>query len=156
MPAHKLSTAATFFYDLPLPPTLDFADRKDFCMIGNFRHKPNHDAVHWAAKLWPHIRSKLPDAEVRASSTSDRVNMLQLHVYGAYADEPSKALEKPALGLYIKGALVVSRPPCCSDGTGFTPDAIKTMRKYRINFAPLRAGAGIKVRATLAFAMPAY
>lgn len=88
---------------------------------------------------------------MRHLNLGSRVNTLQLHVYGAYADEPSKALEKPALGLYIKGALVVSRPPCCSDGTGFTSDAIKTMRKYRINFAPLRAGAGIKVRATLAY-----
>lgn len=155
VPAHKLSTAATFFYDLPLPPTLDFANRKDFCMIGNFRHKPNHDAVHWAAKLWPRIRSQLPDAEVRASSTSCfamLIRFTQLHVYGAYADEPSKALEKPALGLYIKGAPTASRPPVrCSDITGFTQDAIKTMRKYRINFAPLRAGAGIKVSVTVAF-----
>ena len=37
--------------------------REHFVMLGNFRHGPNHDAVHWTyAELWPKIRAALPDA----------------------------------------------------------------------------------------------
>ncbi|MBP0049533.1 glycosyltransferase family 4 protein [Marinobacterium sp. AK62] len=90
--------------------------RKDFCMIGNFRHAPNWDAVLWMHHtIWPLIRKQLPGA--------------QLNVYGAYPPPKANQLHNPAKGFNIKGWA-----ECVDD----------VMRQSRINLAPLRFGAGLK------------
>ena len=89
---------------------------KDFCMIGNFRHAPNYDATLWLKnKIWPSIREKLPEAEV--------------DIYGAYPPKEIMNLSNAAEGFNVRGPV---------------KDHISMFKKYRINLAPLRFGAGIK------------
>ena len=104
-------------------PTLkrpEFEERRDFVMIGNFRHHPNADAVRWFHKeIWPLIRSGLPE--------------VQVHIYGAYPPKEMMSLTNTAKGFYVKGS---------------TPDQFATLSQYRVNLAPLRFGAGIKGKIT--------
>ena len=54
---------------LKLYPTFD--KRKNFMTIGNFKHKPNWNAIQYLkTTIWPLIHKELPKAE--------------LHIYGAY------------------------------------------------------------------------
>jgi len=92
-----------------------FADRQHFMTIGNFRHAPNWDAVLYLQEIWPLIKKQLPDAE--------------LHIYGAYPPPKATALNNPKTGFLMKG---------------WAEDALTTMEQYRLCFAPLRYGAGIK------------
>jgi len=92
-----------------------YDSRAGFVLLGNYRHKPNHDAVHWTRSvIWPLIRSQIPSAK--------------LHSYGAYTDKASKNLEDPAQGFLVKGLMA----------------KLKTLGKYRVMLAPLRFGAGVK------------
>ncbi len=95
--------------------TLSFGERKNFIMIGNYRHAPNWDAVLNLQKIWPVIKQKIPDAEC--------------HIYGAYAPPKASALDNPKTGFLIKG-----RAQC----------AFSVMEQARICLAPIRFGAGIK------------
>ena len=89
-------------------------------MIGNYLHPPNFDALKWSSEsLWPQIRQVLPDAE--------------LHIYGAYTTKEATLLSKKEIGLVVRG------PVDNLDGL---------FDKYRVNFAPLRFGAGIKGKIT--------
>ena len=89
---------------------------KDFCMIGNFRHAPNYDATLWLKNtIWPLIRAKLPTAEV--------------DVYGAYPPKEIMNLTNTSKGFTVRGPV---------------KDHMSMLKKYRINLAPLRFGAGIK------------
>ncbi len=93
-----------------------YAQRRNFIVIGNFRHAPNWDAVLWLKQtLWPGIRARLPEAE--------------LHVYGAYPPPKATQLHNPAQGFLVKG---------------WAEDALQVMRTARVNLAPLRFGAGLK------------
>lgn len=93
-----------------------FEDRRDFCIIGGFRHAPNVDAVQQMASIvWPRIRQALPEA--------------QLHVYGAYCPPHIQALHNPSSGFRVHG-FVHSLKDALSD--------------KRVMLAPLRYGAGIK------------
>jgi len=93
-----------------------FEKRKDFIQIGNFLHAPNWDALLWTKQtLWPKIRKTLPQSEC--------------HIYGAYCSDKVKQLHDEKNGFLIKG-----RAYQLSD----------LMKKYRVNLAPLRFGAGIK------------
>ncbi|PRP74832.1 hypothetical protein PROFUN_09532 [Planoprotostelium fungivorum] len=67
-------------------------------------------------KLWPRIREKLN-------------HQAELHVYGAYPDRGSLALTDKNLGVKVRGVI---------------EDQYDMLQRYRINFAPLRFGAGIK------------
>jgi O-antigen biosynthesis protein len=98
----------------------EFARRKNFVMLGNFRHAPNLDALRWcSSRLWKSIRHVLPEAE--------------LHVYGAYPTKEAKLLAKPEIGLFVHGPV----------------DNVKScLEKFRVNFAPLRYGAGVKGKIT--------
>ena len=97
-----------------------FHDRADFCMIGNFRHAPNMDAVRWMKEdLWAPIRVRLPRA--------------RLHVFGSYPPREAMALSAPEDGFIVKGPV---------------KDHFKMLRKHRVNLAPLRFGAGIKGKIT--------
>jgi O-antigen biosynthesis protein len=93
-----------------------FEKREHCIFIGNFLHQPNADAVNYLkTDIWPLIRAKFPS--------------LELHIYGAYANSKLEQLNSVKQGFIVKGR---------------AEDALKTLSKYRINFAPLRFGAGIK------------
>jgi O-antigen biosynthesis protein len=93
-----------------------YQQRENFVMIGNFLHPPNWDAVLWCYQsIWPLIKQQLPQA--------------QMHVYGAYVSDKVWQLHQPDKGFFIKGR---------------ASDAVETLEKYRVNFVPLRFGAGIK------------
>lgn len=95
---------------------LSFDQREHFVMIGNFLHPPNWDAVLWCYQaIWPLIRQQLPQA--------------QIHIYGAYPSEKVWQLHQPDKGFIIKGR---------------ADNATDTLKRYRVNLAPLRFGAGIK------------
>lgn len=104
-----------FQYDLP-PASPSFGERMDFVTIGNFRHLPNADGIRWLyAEIWPLIRKRLPEAN--------------LFVYGAYPPKEMMALTQKKSGFHVVGS---------------TPDQFETLKKYRVNLAALRFGAGIK------------
>lgn len=93
-----------------------FGERRDFMMIGNFRHSPNTDGVRWLRReIWPEIRKNLSDA--------------QIHVYGSYPSKEMMSLSEAAQGFSVKG---------------LAPDQYAVLREHRVNLAPLRFGAGIK------------
>ena len=93
-----------------------FENRKDFILIGSFLHPPNLDAARWCmAEIWPLIRQQLPEAE--------------LHCYGSYGDRFASELHAPKNGFCFKGR---------------TEDVLAIMKRYRVNLAPLRYGAGLK------------
>lgn len=93
-----------------------FEARKDFVCIGNGRHAPNIDALHWLKdKIWPLIRSELSDAN--------------LHIYGAYLPEHIGRMDNPNEGFRVMG---------------WAEDVETELQKARISLAPLRFGAGIK------------
>ena len=97
-----------------------YQERKHFCMIGNFRHLPNADAVQWMhGALWPFIRAALPQVE--------------LHVYGAYPPREMMSLSCAEQGFIVKGPI---------------QDHLKMLRSHRVNLAALRVGAGIKGKVT--------
>lgn len=94
----------------------DFESRDHFVTIGNFRHKPNLDAVLYLKKeIWPLIRNELPGAE--------------LHIYGAYPNQQVTDLHKPDEGFCIKGR---------------AEDAEEVVCRAKVLLAPLRFGAGLK------------
>jgi len=94
----------------------DFASRKHFIAIGNFRHEPNWDSVLYLKHaIWPSIRAQLPQAE--------------LHIYGAYPPPKAIQLHNAKEGFFIKG---------------WADDANAVMQHARVCLAPLRFGAGIK------------
>ena len=95
---------------------LAFEDRQHFVHIGNFRHPPNLDAVHYLHQiLWPSIRQALPNAE--------------LHLYGAYPKSSTMGLQDLSKGFLVKGPV---------------EDARATIGEARVMLAPLRFGAGQK------------
>ena len=127
LPSHKVALAS--FYYPPLlkriapiqqrstscPTMADFKKRSGFAFIGNFRHAPNADAVQWLMRLWPHIRSRLPEAS--------------LHIYGAYPGQQHMALHAPRKGIHVHGHVA---------------DVSAPLHKHRVMLAPLRYGAGVK------------
>ena len=99
-----------------------FEERFNFVSIGNFRHEPNWNGVLYLKEsIWPIIRKELPEA--------------QLHIYGSYVTEKAMQLHQPKEGFILKGRV---------------ENADEAIRKARILLAPLRFGAGIKGKLTLA------
>ncbi|MBA8985289.1 glycosyltransferase [Sphingobacterium cellulitidis] len=92
-----------------------FEDREHFTFIGNFLHEPNWKTVQVIKELWPSIRKRLPEAE--------------MHIYGAYPTEKVWQLNQPKQGFRIMGR---------------ADHAIETLKKYRVLFAPIPFGAGLK------------
>lgn len=92
-----------------------FEDREHFTFIGNFLHEPNWKTVQVIKELWPSIRKRLPEAE--------------MHIYGAYPSEKVWQLNQPKQGFRIMGR---------------ADHAIETLKKYRVLFAPIPFGAGLK------------
>lgn len=94
----------------------DFQQRHHFIFIGNFKHKPNVDAVVELKKsIWPVISKALPVTE--------------LHCYGAYANEHIKQFHNPGERFFING---------------WVEDASEVIKNARVMLAPLRFGAGLK------------
>ncbi|MGI9532631.1 glycosyltransferase [Lutimonas sp.] len=93
-----------------------FEDRKNFMSLGNFKHKPNVDAVRFLREnIWPQIRKKLPKSDI--------------HIYGAYVPEGIRQLESKKLGFIVKG---------------WISDKSEAYVNYKVCLAPLRFGAGQK------------
>jgi len=93
-----------------------FEERNGFMTIGNFRHKPNLDAVKFLrTEIWPIIRKSLPDAV--------------MNVYGAYPRQQVKEWNRPSDGFLICGRV---------------DDANAVSMKSRLCLAPIRFGAGLK------------
>jgi glycosyltransferase involved in cell wall biosynthesis len=94
----------------------DFAVRRHFISIGNFKHAPNLDMVkHLHKKIWLKIRSEIQDAE--------------WHIYGAYLPQQIREISNKKQGIIVKGR---------------AEDALQTLKNYRVMLAPLRFGAGLK------------
>ncbi len=121
VPAYQLFTNQLCYQTLAdfVPSSIEFTYRQNFYFIGNFRHTPNLDAVHWLKQiLWPQIRQGIRDQGIDGD----------LHVYGASSEtQAHRALHDPKGGFHLKG-----------HGTEID------FRRYRVNLAPLRFGAGIK------------
>ena len=93
-----------------------FEDREDFIFIGNGKHAPNIDAIHYLKiAIWPLIRKELPNAN--------------LNIYGGYLPQRITEMHKPAVGFRVNGWL---------------KNLDDTLQQSRINLAPLRFGAGLK------------
>ena len=94
-----------------------FNKRVDFMTIGNFKHKPNLEAVKTLKKhIWPKIKSKLPKANIQ--------------IYGAYGDNQSiTQLHNTKEGFLIKG---------------WVKNKEIAFSNARICLAPLQFGAGLK------------
>lgn len=93
-----------------------FTERNNFVFVGNYKHKPNENAlVYLKYEIWPIIKSQLPNVE--------------LHFYGAYASEKIKKLHNLNDQFIYKG---------------WEPDISKIFLPYRVCLAPLQFGAGLK------------
>ena len=104
--------------DISLLPA--FEERQHFISIGNFKHKPNVDAVHFLKnEIWPLIRIQLPEAE--------------LHVYGAYPTQSVLQLHNPREKFLVKG---------------WAESAEEVVKNAKVSLAALRFGAGLKGKLT--------
>lgn len=72
-------------------PHTSFNQREHLISIGNFFHEPNKKMVLELFQKWDLFRKKLPN--------------LEIHCYGAYADEQVLKCHNPNKGFYIKGHL---------------------------------------------------
>lgn len=95
--------------------TISYEERSDFVTIGGFKHYPNVDSARLLKRIWPRIRSRLPDA--------------RLHIYGAYPTNEILSMHDEKLGFYVHGHV---------------DDINEALLKRRVLLAPLRFGAGIK------------
>ena len=94
----------------------DFSRRKDLIFVGNFKHRPNIDAILWFYReIYPYIIKKYPN--------------IILHIVGSPIFKEIKEIESTNIKLY-----------------GFLDDKdLKFLyQKCRIAIAPLRFGAGVK------------
>jgi glycosyltransferase involved in cell wall biosynthesis len=91
-------------------------ERRDFVVIGGFKHPPNIDQVMLLKRdIWPKIRASLPDAK--------------LHIYGAYPPPRIQQLHDERNGFLVHGHV---------------KDLDVPLGQARVLLAPLRYGAGIK------------
>lgn len=115
VPANRVS-CIPFSAQNPWTEGLDFEERKDFVFLGNFRHAPNRDGVHWFAKeVWPGIRKLLGN--------------VNWDIYGAYLPKDVSDLPKSYAGIRVRG---------------WAENLAEVLPNYRLSVAPLRFGAGIK------------
>jgi glycosyltransferase involved in cell wall biosynthesis len=97
-----------------------FEKREHFISIGNFKHKPNVDAVRFLKKeIWPIIKKQLPEAE--------------MHIYGAYPTAAVTQLSNPKERFLVKG---------------WVQNAEEVVKKAKVSLAALRFGAGLKGKLT--------
>lgn len=104
----------------------EFAQRRHFVSIGNFRHAPNWDAVLvLKQQIWPRLRERLQSSAV----ASQLDHAVQLHIYGAYPPPKAIALHNEKEGFLVRG---------------WAQDAQASLAQARVCLAPLRFGAGLK------------
>ena len=115
IPPWKLITASFFQTRVEQDTTPSYKERCDFVSIGGFKHNPNVDSVRLLKRMWPRIRSRLPDA--------------RLHIYGAYPTNEIFAMHDEKLGFHVHGHV---------------EDINEALLQRRVLLAPLRFGAGIK------------
>ena len=107
-------------------PGLPFGERRDLLFLGNFRHRPNEDAVHFLVReILPHLRAELPDARLLVVGDNATPEI------AAYASDEIQLL-------------------------GHVPDLDPLMARARVFVAPLRFGAGVKgkIGEALAYGLP--
>ncbi|HEV7893700.1 MAG TPA: glycosyltransferase [Pyrinomonadaceae bacterium] len=105
---------------------LPFEKREHILFVGNFRHRPNADAVHfYAREVLPRVRESLPNVE--------------LLLVGDNA--PEEFAEYEGAGVRV---------------LGYVPDIEPVFARARVSAAPLRFGAGIngKIGEALAHGLP--
>lgn len=105
---------------------LPFERREHILFVGNFRHRPNADAVHfYAREVLPRVRESLPGVE--------------LLLVGDNA--PEEFAEYESAGVRV---------------LGYVPDIEPVFARARVSAAPLRFGAGIngKIGEALAHGLP--
>lgn len=110
----------------PAPVSAGFAQRRDLCFIGNFRHPPNVDGVLWfAAEVLPLVRAELPGVRLRLA--------------GSYMPAQVQALASDGIEVL-----------------GWVEDLAALFASVRLSVAPLRYGAGFKgkVATSLAHGLP--
>jgi glycosyltransferase involved in cell wall biosynthesis len=95
------------------PPGVD--KRSDLFFVGGFWHQPNGDAVTWfVEKIWPQLRSQMPECRVRIAGSNPGEEVLALAT--------------------VPGVEVL----------GFVSDLTPLFDSARVFIAPLRYGAGVK------------
>lgn len=97
-----------------------FADRKDLLFVGGFQHPPNIDAVVWFAE------SVLPRVRQRLPEVC-------LHVIGSKVTPAIQQLASDAIRVH-----------------GFIEDISPWLDGCRVSIAPIRYGAGVKGKVTMA------
>ncbi|MBT8236953.1 MAG: glycosyltransferase family 4 protein [Bacteroidia bacterium] len=103
---------------------INFNERIDFIFAGHGKHRPNEDAVQFLkADIWPLIRKKLPDANLKVFGDGYSTKMQRLH--------------DPDTGFFM---------------SGWVDDLHAEITKARINLATLRFGAGLKGKVVRAIA----
>ena len=129
-PAHKLALAPFLYPDsaierianAPSSGKRSFTDRRNFIILGNFRHDPNADAVRYLhSEVWPRLRKLLGPSPP------------ECHVYGAYPGPDHIALDDPTVGFRVFGPV---------------SNHLKKLAQYRVHLAAVRFGAGIKGKIT--------
>lgn len=99
-----------------------FAQRKDLLFVGNFRHGPNVDGLHWFVReVFPEIRRQLPG--------------VRLDVIGDDPHGEVRALASAGVRLL-----------------GHVDDLGPHLEHARVSVAPLRYGAGVKGKITMSLA----
>lgn len=99
-----------------------YEERQDFISFGNGKHTPNVDSfAYLKTKIWPLIRQRLPEAK--------------LYIYGAYLPQHTLEMNEPKQGFFVHG---------------WVEDLKEVVQKSRVVLAPLRYGAGIKGKLTMA------
>ena len=126
VPAELLCLNRLILMPAQLSSTPDFAQRRHFVSIGNFRHAPNWDAVLMLKQqIWPRLRERL-----QACAVASRLeHAVQLHIYGAYPPPKAMALHNEKEGFLVRG---------------WASDAQASLAQARVSLAPLRFGAGLK------------
>jgi glycosyltransferase involved in cell wall biosynthesis/GT2 family glycosyltransferase len=105
---------------------LPFEKREHLLFVGNFRHRPNADAVHfYAREVLPRVRESLPGVEMLLVGDN----------------APEEFAEYEAAGVRV---------------LGYVPDIEPVLAGARVSVAPLRFGAGIngKIGEALAHGLP--
>ena len=116
VPKHLLCYLPLLSHVVELNRMPKFEERKDLLFVGNFLHEPNWHAVQTLKQdIWPLIR--------------EQNKKVELHIYGAYAAEKHKQLNKPKENFYIHG---------------YIENLEDKLKKSRLLIAPLYFGAGQK------------
>lgn len=112
-----------FLLELATQESPNYEKRKDVITLGNGKHAPNVDSIAYLKQeIWPLVRQSLPKDT-------------KLHVYGAYLPQQVQEWHNPKEGFIVHG---------------WVKDLKAKVAQARLVVAPLRFGAGIKGKLSLA------